>query len=303
MNHYLANIAARNIQNDTHSLIPAIPAPPDFEGGTEEVDSDNFQQNDFVETNSGNIKPGEIEPMRSADLNIKPAFPLPEKNQAASYFTKHTERISNLETSIALNSNLLKKEEVIIEEPSKRVVAIPEQIKIAKNQPLDTEEMDSQKSSKKVAIVQERKFFYDNEPSFIYKTDSKSQSIQKNERKQTTNKTVPESDEPIELKKPLNEQKRFIVPSIESTQKINNLKRDIAGVEYITPNKSDRQNSSLVRNKKETLAPQLTIGKIIVEILPPPTKIPPKIITKYVPSTSNQGQSKSNKLIFGLGQM
>lgn len=54
---------------------------------------------------------------------------------------------------------------------------------------------------------------------------------------------------------------------------------------------------------KEKATPKLTIGKITVEIIPPATQPPAKIITRTVQAPPSENHSKINRLSFGLGQL
>ena len=94
-----------------------------------------------------------------------------------------------------------------------------------------------------------------------------------------------------------------IYPPVDD-QKINKLLPGNPFVQRITPNQPDQVNKKLVQNNKmNEAAPKLVIGKIIVEILPPKLPAPQKIITRVVESSSKDSFSKSNKFIFGLGQL
>lgn len=92
----------------------------------------------------------------------------------------------------------------------------------------------------------------------------------------------------------------FIDPNSNQQHRADTLIPKRVKRENILPNLKDKEP---LQNKKNTSGPTLIIGKITVEVISPANKVSPKIITKVVSDPSNQGQSKSNKLIFGLGQM
>ena len=58
-----------------------------------------------------------------------------------------------------------------------------------------------------------------------------------------------------------------------------------------------------LRNKANQPVTKLVIGKIIVEILPPKLPATQKVITRIVQASAKETHTKSNKLIFGLGQL
>lgn len=100
--------------------------------------------------------------------------------------------------------------------------------------------------------------------------------------------------------------KQIIQPSGKSDEFQNkkiNLSEKVR-LERITPNQPEQMHKRLVQNsKKNETVPKLIIGKIIVEILPPKLPVTQRTLTKVVQSSSKDNYSKSNKLIFGLGQL
>lgn len=71
----------------------------------------------------------------------------------------------------------------------------------------------------------------------------------------------------------------------------------------ITATRQVPEKDRPLRNKTNQPVPKLVIGKIIVEILPPKLPAPQKVITRIVQSSAKETHTKSNKLIFGLGQL
>ena len=274
MNRYLANIAARNTQDNTQSVIPATSAPAVFEEGLTAVENNDVQQDVPVQKNLAPVDPIQIQPLKKSEINDGLETPLPEKSTEISYITRHTERLSNLEAGNALQNNLLETEEIKFAEPSKKIVAVAK--------PVNPNE---------------------NEPTFINTTGLNALHKKKGGRKQTVNKTAAKPGELNEVKKPIIEQKQFITPSITEIQRINNVIPNKIGVQRIVPNLDGNANNRHIHNKKQQANPKLVIGKITVEILPPIATASPKTITKVVSQTSKPTSSKSNKLIFGLGQM
>ncbi|MBK9225657.1 MAG: hypothetical protein IPL67_00980 [Ignavibacteria bacterium] len=101
-------------------------------------------------------------------------------------------------------------------------------------------------------------------------------------------------------------EKQMIAPSVkDKEEKKNTLQpKSDSGIEQLTPNHSGIVNKAAVNNNKTNQpTPKLVIGKITVEILPPVTPTPQKIFTRVVQSASKDSHSRSNKLIFGLGQL
>ncbi len=286
MNRYLANIAARSTRNDTQSLIPTTPAPAVFDEGSTLAEKDNFQQDEFIQQNLTPDEPYRIQPVITSEINDKMETPLAEKSIEISYFSRHTERLNSSEAGNALQNNLLETEGIKFEEPLKKITTVPERVNLNEN-----------------------------EPAFINKTGLDTLADKKRGNKLKVNKTTKKPGEPAkpyepanpserkELKRSIVEQKQFIAPSNEEIKRANKSIPNKADVERIIPNLSGNENNGVIQNTKKPATPKLVIGKISVEILPPIANVPPKVITKVVPSNSKPDKSKSNKLIFGLGQM
>ncbi len=131
------------------------------------------------------------------------------------------------------------------------------------------------------------------DPLFESKTDSKIIP-----RENDTDGTITEI---LKANKRIPSKSQTINPSIQD-QKINKLLP--ASIERMIPAQPAQVNKSRVQNNRmNAAAPKLIIGKIIVEMLPPKLPVPQKVITRVVQSSSKDHLSKSNKLIFGLGQL
>jgi len=288
MSHYLSDIAARSITNDNLSLIPSTPVPEVID---KESAPDNFQQPEFVQQSIDPVQSNEkqfIEP--AVEINRMDA-PLPGTHVERSYISKHLERVeADQETSPA------------------------------KDQPHETvsfKTVEISKINEAGSLDVKSKV---NEPAFIDKTVSKiipekkvtkKQTVEKTKNKPHIEKTGDKPHEPVQVHVHANTdeiirvQKQIINPSVkDADQEKNNLQPTSSHTERIIPNKPDLENKRPVQqNKTNQPTPKLVIGKIVVEILPPIVPVTPKVITRVVPSSSKTGHHKSNKLIFGLGQL
>ena len=129
-------------------------------------------------------------------------------------------------------------------------------------------------------------------------TEKKELNKSKVEKKDSKTADVVYADEEVSVKK------QMINPVKDEVQKKNKLQQNNSRIERITPIQPDTEHTKPVqRININQPAPKLVIGKIIVEILPPIKPAPQKVITRVVQSPANDHHSKSNKLIFGLGQL
>lgn len=101
------------------------------------------------------------------------------------------------------------------------------------------------------------------------------------------------------------EKKNYINPILEKTA-IGKDKpiSDNLPKANISPRQPFTDNSKLILNKgANQTSPKLVIGKITVEILPPVKTNTVKVIQQVVQPPARENFSKTNKLIFGLGQL
>lgn len=282
MNPYLATIAARSAQSGTQSLVPTVSEPTVFDERSRIAENEDFQENESLQQNPEPVQPAQIQPARSPEIKNK--VPVDNRGSEIAYFSKHVERLNNVEVGNTFRDNPLETEGIESEEPSKWIDTIADPVNPKDSVPSPN-------------------------------TNSNTVSPKKENEKQITIKPpditaeMGTSDEPSKLGKmdepirPVGKQKGLITPSMDEIQKDNKLIPKKTPIDRLIPNMEGNENNRLIQNKKQTANPTLVIGKIIVEVLPPKPNLPPKIIKKVVSQPSQPISSKSNKLIFGLGQM
>ena len=290
MNLYLAAITARSAQDDAQSLTTTTAVPTVLDEKSTVAEKDNFRQ---IEFNQQSLEPDQSYPIHPIKNSIiKNEIPLSEKSSGQSYFSSHTERLNNSESGSAFQNNLYETKGIRFEKPSHKITSIADPVSLNKiestfnaktglNTLLPKKEKENQTTNVSPELLAQRTI--PGQPSI---SDGPSKSAEINE---TTRSVI--------------EQKQFMAPSMELLQNVNKLISNKTGIAQITPNMEVNENNQLIQNKKQLATPKLVIGKIIVEVLPPIATVPPKIITKVVSQTSMPISLKSNKLIFGLGQM
>jgi hypothetical protein len=285
MSQYLLNIAARNTGSDANELLPLVPLFIAVNTGIgenfiEENDTqDNAIQNQSVE--QGIVPPQPLMPQKAQQAAVlnETEKGLAKKNTQASYFSKHIERVA------------AEKENGSVKNKTVETVSF---------------KMHEAASEGVVKNTGDKQNVY--ETGFVNNTVSKITPVKKITKKQTSEKAnkktvaanLNEADEIIFA------EKQIIQPADKTTEvqhkKIN--LSDNSGIERIIPNEPGQLNNKpMQRSKEHEAAPKFVIGKITVEMLPPKLPAPQKIITRVVQSPSKDGYSKSNKLIFGLGQL
>jgi len=276
MSQYLLNIAARSTGNGSTELLPSKAV---FNGaGTiasrEFTEDNNTQDNgSFVQQNVFPAQPVMPQKVQQAIVLNATETGMAQKNIETSYFSKHTERAAaEWENSPVKNR-------------------ASESVKFN----IDDETL--QGTVKNTGATQ----------NFIAPLLIK-QSVSKNlfEKKATKNPAEISLNETANTDDIIYSEKQNIQPS-DKTAKIQSKKINLSEnlqPERITPNQREKMHKRpLQKSKTNETAPKLIIGKIIVEILPPKLPVTQKVINRVVQSPSQNNHSKSNKLIFGLGQL
>jgi hypothetical protein len=288
MSEYLLNIAARNMGSNSNELLPSAT----LLNITDTKMGEDFNENNDIQYNAiqnqsfqeGIVSAQPLTPQKAQlnDVLNETEKGSTQKKTENSYFSKHIERVA------AEKEN----------EPLKNKAVETISFKI-----------DEEASNNIVANTGDKQ--NENEQIFANKSILKILPEKKETKKQTSKKTnkKPEGislNENINTDKIIYSEKQIIHPS-DNRDEIKNEKITLSNnlrVERITPNLPEQLSKILVQNNKMNEAtPKLVIGKITVEILPPKLPTPQKIITKVVQSPSKDSYSKSNKLIFGLGQL
>ncbi len=292
MSDYLLNIAARGEANDmkglmpaTHSFFSAVDAGIVEDFATENNIPDSAAQNQFVQQSILPDQPSPLQKAQPAVVLDRTELKKEEKNTETSYFSKHVERVEAKEENSTLKTNIAETVSFKIEPPTPK-----KDVDVVENTALKP---------------------YENEPNFDGKIASKIIPEKKETKKKSGEKRTDDVSETDTFSKPSHsDEKRIVVkqkinPAFDDEdRKKNNLLPATIPAERIIPKQPNQVNKLSVQNNmlKEAAA-KLVIGKIIVEILPPKLSAPQKIITKVVQSPSNDSYTKSNKLIFGLGQL
>lgn len=297
MSQYLLNIAARNTGNNAGELLPSKPV---LNGEDTRIIDQDFTEANEIPDNAVQdqlvkqtvvpalpMMPQKVE--QAAILNETQTTPT-QKNKETYYFSKHIERVeSAIENRPLKNKTAETISFKINEEPSQAAVE-----NVTGKQPVYAKVFVNNTVSK---ITPEKK-------------DTKKQPFEKANKKanKKTNKMVVgvNLNEPVEANEIIFSEKQIIQPA-DKTAEVQNRKinlSDNSGIERIIPNQPEQLNNGRKQNKKEhEAAPKLVIGKITVEMLPPKLPAPQKVIARVVQPPSKDGYSKSNKLIFGLGQL
>jgi hypothetical protein len=287
MSQYLLNIAARNTGSDTKEVLPSVPMLNNAATGIREdfIEGNDVQDNAVQNQSAqqGFVYPQALTPYKvqqAAALN-ETEKDLTQKNTETSYFSRHIERVA------AEKDNS------------------PVKNKIAETVSFKTDEGISHGAVKNTEDSQN---LY--ETGFVNKTVLKIIPVKEGTKKQISEEANKKTaatnlNEPVDADEIIFVEKQIIQPADKTLEvqhkKIN--RSDNMRTERITPNQPDDLNKKPVQNREHEAVPRLVIGKITVQILPPKLPAPQKIITKVVQSPSKDSYSKSNKLIFGLGQL
>lgn len=284
MSQYLSNIAARSAGNDTNALLPSMPVfnaadsamAEDF--SAENIIPGSAVQDQFVQQSIVPVQPIPLQQVQQATVLNAATTKEQERNREPSYFSKHIKREEAVEENSPVKNNS------------------PETISFKTDSP-------SQKTAVETVVENVTVKRNEYEQIFIHKTVSKNVTGKKETKEQTGEEKRDEVIETGQVDEIVPVKMQKTNPPVDK-QKKNKLLPAISPVEQITPNQPDQLNKRSVQNNKmNDAAPKLVIGKIIVEILPPALPVPQKVITRVVQSSSKDSFSKSNKLIFGLGQL
>ncbi len=280
MSQYLSNIAARSAGNNTPPILPSTRLFNAVDSGImpgfadENNSPGRAEQNQFVQQGNVPVQPVPLQRVQQAVVLNKADTKEQERNTEPYYFSKHIERE---ETVTAGGHTKNKSTETI-------------HFKM---------ELPSQKTTEVNATVRQNL----NEPGFVHKAVSKIVPGKKDKKDQTGEKAGGELTEADGVDEMVPVKTQNIKPPVDDPGK-NKLLPVHPGIERIIPNQPDQvDKKAMADNKLTEAAPKLVIGKIIVEILPPTLPASQKIITRVVQSASKDSFSKSNKLIFGLGQL
>ncbi|MEX2565515.1 MAG: hypothetical protein WD431_06205 [Cyclobacteriaceae bacterium] len=146
---------------------------------------------------------------------------------------------------------------------------------------------------------------YENKPLFPDKTISKISPLPKEFEKLNAENT----GEKFTVAGSANETISVIRPTLnppvkEEVEKGNQFPQNNLRIERITPVTPDIDHRGQIHHKNVNQpTPKLVIGKIIVEILSPVKAPAEKIIQRVVQAPAKDNFSKTNKLMFGLGQL
>ena len=282
MSHYLSDIAARSIARDTHALLPVTPAHNSTDTGkagnfaVENSEPDSNGQNEFVQQTIVPVLPIMVQKIQPTVITNTNENALTEKNIQPSYLSKHIERVEVDEENSQLKDNSSKPSSFKVEEPSQKP---------------SVESLDAVNNA--------------NETIFVNKKFSKIIPEKRSLNKSSVDKKYMTPADKVYTDAVVTVKNQMIKPSVkEEVKKQNKLEPNNSLIERINPIQSDTENTKQVqRNNTNQPVPKLVIGKIIVQILPPLKTVPQKVINRVVQSSSNNNNSKSNKLIFGLGQL
>lgn len=276
MNSYLAVIAARNNIAQNQAFMPALPPPP-----VAEPDADAM---DVVEDWSENKQ------SKSAEL--------PE-----SHGTHH-------DTPLQVQKNNIRPETgPIVQESERKVQYISNHVERMRYEDKITEQYSSAPSQTHSSIETP----FDNQHTTLPpKVPLRERDVPDNLREKVEILTrITPQDGTTTSHSPGNEQEDITVnrPSpIVSVLSPAPLKSSQGKhtVQEIMPRipesfSQDKQRSA-AESKNETV-PKLTIGKITVEIVPPPASQPQKVITRIVQKPADDNNGRMNRLGIGLGQL
>ncbi len=273
MSNYLLNIAGRNAANDNPSWTAAATMPV---AAVREPQQEVFEQDEPVQQSSVFVNPIQNQAIEPQDIFKSHEMAVPGKFKVVSYMSRLTERNGEKPEN---NSNFHEPRQTGIEEtgewPKKNTLEnkiVQEKTNLTRFTNKKVPQNIPKKTNTRSVIAQALKIL----PN------------QKNEQVESINAPATLMDSPV---------KSNVRDKIE-WQPI------MEGTRHIGPARLQPANKNPVHaDKKHQPAPKLMIGKITVEILPPATTVPPKIITRVVQQNIKPGPSKSNNLIFGLGQM
>ena len=139
----------------------------------------------------------------------------------------------------------------------------------------------------------------------IFNTFSKDIPEKNGPDNQLVERDAQEFSEPHQINDPTPIEKTLVIPKLESPDrkemKILSGKLSDGNTIAMQP-KADNSRSVLRTNTIESV-PKVIIGKIVIEILPPIKAPTEKIIQRVAQTPSKDNFSKTNKLLFGLGQL
>lgn len=282
MSQYLSNIAGRSAGKNSMELLPANPV---LYGNDSGFDQDLSEENNLQDSSLQNqhvpqgilpVQPAAIQMVQQAFVLNNTEIKEPVKNIEPTYFSKHIERVEGEVENSPVKNN--------------RPAAI-----------MDKVEEPFQQSVQEHIEVRH----YENEHGVVGKKVSKIIPEIKGTEKKKEVLTGDEISEAVQDNETIPVFKPWINPLVKNkVQNENILMPGISRIQRITPANKETEPKGLVhRNHPNQPVPKLVIGKITVEILPPKLPAPQKVITRVVPSSSNDSHSKSNKLSFGLRQL
>jgi hypothetical protein len=298
MSEYLLNIAARSTKNDTNEMLSPTPL---FNVADSEIVGDFAGENKIQDKPAQNHV-GFLENKKNTpDTYRQNQFVLPTPSQKAkqvfgSNITETTEQKENSEPSY-LSKHIERRDAQEDGGSVKNKATQNVSFKIDAHSQKSREENIEAKAAgyeqiianKPIVKIPEKK---GTKKPIVGKTALKPLKTKSNES--------PHYDETIHVEK-------HLIKNLDNEGEAQSMKKILPQhlqIERITPNTANQENLRHVQtNKMNEAAPKIIIGKIKVEILPPKLPAPQKIITKVVQPTSKDSYSKSNKLIFGLGQL
>ena len=286
-NHYLTGIAGRNNSDNNFSLIPLM--TPQIPQLNHLAESDGFeeviQQQEAILSRDPGGKQGEKLNEKRVEFS-DPPFPLqnrmimtgsviePSANtERINYISRHTERIYYPEKIIEYspeNPSLIKFNREDITDPDTSKESEPDK---AKKKPVLK------------VLSKEEKTFIDGK--IIVQEEKQPMILDDRKNLPKARETSPFTISPYVPDPPRRDQ-------------------PVRGIREIMPNMPDLSSTDQKMTNvppKSGAQPKLVIGKITVEIIPPPANLPQKVITRVIGKTSEENQPKTNRLSFGLGQM
>lgn len=287
MSQYLINIASRNAEVKGNDMLPPSSASNsgilgiDEDSTNENYSQVNEVQYQFIQPNEDIFQEDIIKNKPSKFDSNRPEFKETteitenQKNFDPTYFSKYIERVGTQEKSIHLN-----------------------------NPSADFSRFETKKPYQKSAKnrVESRKNIDESED--VFNTFSKGIPEKNGTENRLDERFVQEFSEPHQINpKPV--EKNPVSPILEEPDRKEkkNLSDKLSDGNTIAMEPKADDSRNVLRTITNEPSPKVVIGKIVIEILPPIKAPSEKIIQRVARTPSKDNFSKTNKLIFGLGQL
>lgn len=263
MSNYLSEIAARSIQSNNFSLIPTIHGQVESDQNILQDFTDIYSLTDNLNQNSESF------------LTPSPPVHIVTGNSTFPEF---------------------KNENILHDHPYQKVLTQKNTERFQPNNPLQSPRV-------RTNDIEESKVFGEN-VELPYITRHVQRMIV-NEKSEINSSLIKDSKSFDNVNESTDSKKTsFIHPAVKpDSPKITNDIPNRLNLKYIIPAQLAMGDNRPTNIRNNQVTPKLVIGKITVEILPPPPHQAPKIITRVVQAPSTENHSKINRLSFGLGQL